>query len=174
MDDGKSTLIGRLLHDTRQIYQDQLSTLQSDSKRIGTQGEKLDLALLVDGLAAEREQGITIDVAYRYFQQKNANLLLRTPGHEQYTRNMATGASTCSLSILLIDARKGVQEQTRRHSFISTLLGIRHLIVAVNKMDLVDYSEAILKNKTRLPKVCDGIACGFKGMVCTYLCPRWR
>ncbi|EPK8022179.1 sulfate adenylyltransferase subunit CysN [Providencia rettgeri] len=142
VDDGKSTLIGRLLHDTRQIYQDQLSTLQSDSKRIGTQGEKLDLALLVDGLAAEREQGITIDVAYRYFStEKRKFIIADTPGHEQYTRNMATGASTCSLSILLIDARKGVQEQTRRHSFISTLFGIRHLIVAVNKMDLVDYSE---------------------------------
>ncbi|EKT54053.1 sulfate adenylyltransferase subunit CysN [Providencia sneebia] len=144
VDDGKSTLIGRLLHDTRQIYEDQLSTLQNDSKRIGTQGEKLDLALLVDGLAAEREQGITIDVAYRYFStQKRKFIIADTPGHEQYTRNMATGASTCSLSILLIDARKGVQEQTRRHSFISTLLGIRHLIVAVNKMDLVNYSEAI-------------------------------
>lgn len=146
VDDGKSTLIGRLLHDTRQIYQDQLSTLQNDSKRIGTQGEKLDLALLVDGLAAEREQGITIDVAYRYFStQKRKFIIADTPGHEQYTRNMATGASTCSLSILLIDARKGVQEQTRRHSFISTLLGIRHLIVAVNKMDLVDYSEEVFE-----------------------------
>lgn len=144
VDDGKSTLIGRLLHDTRQIYQDQLTTLQSDSKRMGTQGEKLDLALLVDGLAAEREQGITIDVAYRYFStEKRKFIIADTPGHEQYTRNMATGASTCSLSILLIDARKGVQEQTRRHSFISTLLGIRHLIVAVNKMDLVEYSEAV-------------------------------
>lgn len=144
VDDGKSTLIGRLLHDTRQIYQDQLSILQSDSKRIGTQGEKLDLALLVDGLAAEREQGITIDVAYRYFStEKRKFIIADTPGHEQYTRNMATGASTCSLSILLIDARKGVQEQTRRHSFISTLLGIRHLIVAVNKMDLMDYSQDV-------------------------------
>ena len=144
VDDGKSTLIGRLLHDTRQIYQDQLSVLQSDSKRIGTQGEKLDLALLVDGLAAEREQGITIDVAYRYFStEKRKFIIADTPGHEQYTRNMATGASTCSLSILLIDARKGVQEQTRRHSFISTLLGIRHLIVAVNKMDLMDYSQDV-------------------------------
>lgn len=146
VDDGKSTLIGRLLHDTRQIYEDQLSVLQSDSKRMGTQGEKLDLALLVDGLAAEREQGITIDVAYRYFStQKRKFIIADTPGHEQYTRNMATGASTCSLSILLIDARKGVQEQTRRHSFISTLLGIRHLIVAVNKMDLVDYSETVFE-----------------------------
>lgn len=146
VDDGKSTLIGRLLHDTRQIYEDQLSVLQTDSKRIGTQGEKLDLALLVDGLAAEREQGITIDVAYRYFStQKRKFIIADTPGHEQYTRNMATGASTCSLSILLIDARKGVQEQTRRHSFISTLLGIRHLIVAVNKMDLVEYSETVFE-----------------------------
>ncbi|WBM60072.1 sulfate adenylyltransferase subunit CysN [Providencia sp. PROV188] len=144
VDDGKSTLIGRLLHDTQQIYQDQLSVLQSDSKRIGTQGEKLDLALLVDGLAAEREQGITIDVAYRYFStEKRKFIIADTPGHEQYTRNMATGASTCSLSILLIDARKGIQEQTRRHSFISTLLGIRHLIVAVNKMDLVDYCQSV-------------------------------
>ncbi|EMN4131319.1 sulfate adenylyltransferase subunit CysN [Providencia vermicola] len=146
VDDGKSTLIGRLLHDTRQIYEDQLSVLQNDSKRIGTQGEKLDLALLVDGLAAEREQGITIDVAYRYFStQKRKFIIADTPGHEQYTRNMATGASTCSLSILLIDARKGVQEQTRRHSFISTLLGIRHLVVAVNKMDLMDYSESVFE-----------------------------
>lgn len=144
VDDGKSTLIGRLLHDTRQIYEDQLSTLQNESKKIGTQGEKLDLALLVDGLAAEREQGITIDVAYRYFStSKRKFIIADTPGHAQYTRNMATGASTSSLSILLIDARKGVQEQTRRHSFISTLLGIRHLIVAINKMDLVDYQQAI-------------------------------
>ncbi|WP_460409163.1 GTP-binding protein, partial [Proteus sp. MB838] len=140
VDDGKSTLIGRLLHDTRQIYEDQLSTLQNESKKIGTQGEKLDLALLVDGLAAEREQGITIDVAYRYFSTaKRKFIIADTPGHAQYTRNMATGASTSTLSILLIDARKGVQEQTRRHSFISTLLGIRHLVVAINKMDLLDY-----------------------------------
>ncbi len=146
VDDGKSTLIGRLLHDTKQIYSDQLSALQSDSKRIGTQGEKLDLALLVDGLAAEREQGITIDVAYRYFStEKRKFIIADTPGHEQYTRNMATGASTSQLSILLIDARKGVQEQTRRHSFISTLLGIRHLIVAVNKMDLVEYQRTVFE-----------------------------
>lgn len=142
VDDGKSTLIGRLLHDTRQIYEDQLSSLHNDSKRHGTQGEKLDLALLVDGLQAEREQGITIDVAYRYFStEKRKFIIADTPGHEQYTRNMATGASTCDLAILLIDARKGVLDQTRRHSFISTLLGIRHLIVAVNKMDLMEYSE---------------------------------
>ncbi|EST58025.1 sulfate adenylyltransferase subunit 1 [Proteus hauseri ZMd44] len=150
VDDGKSTLIGRLLHDTRQIYEDQLSTLQNESKKIGTQGEKLDLALLVDGLAAEREQGITIDVAYRYFStSKRKFIIADTPGHAQYTRNMATGASTSSLSILLIDARKGVQEQTRRHSFISTLLGIRHLIVAINKMDLVDYQQAIFDSIQR-------------------------
>lgn len=142
VDDGKSTLIGRLLHDTRQIYEDQLSSLHNDSKRHGTQGEKLDLALLVDGLQAEREQGITIDVAYRYFStEKRKFIIADTPGHEQYTRNMATGASTCELAILLIDARKGVLDQTRRHSFISTLLGIKHLVVAINKMDLVGYSE---------------------------------
>ncbi|MFP1726387.1 sulfate adenylyltransferase subunit CysN [Lonsdalea quercina] len=146
VDDGKSTLIGRLLHDTRQIYEDQLSTLHNDSKRLGTQGEKLDLALLVDGLQAEREQGITIDVAYRYFStEKRKFIIADTPGHEQYTRNMATGASTCELAILLIDARKGVLDQTRRHSFIATLLGIRHLVVAVNKMDLVDYQQSVFE-----------------------------
>jgi len=149
VDDGKSTLIGRLLHDTRQIYEDQLSTLHSDSQRIGTQGDKLDLALLVDGLQAEREQGITIDVAYRYFStEKRKFIIADTPGHEQYTRNMATGASTCSLAILLIDARKGVLDQTRRHSFIATLLGIRHLVVAVNKMDLVDYQQSVFDQFT--------------------------
>lgn len=147
VDDGKSTLIGRLLHDTRQIYEDQLSSLQNDSKRHGTQGEKLDLALLVDGLQAEREQGITIDVAYRYFStEKRKFIIADTPGHEQYTRNMATGASTCDLSILLIDARKGVLDQTRRHSYISTLLGIKHLVVAINKMDLVDFQEQIFED----------------------------
>ncbi|MFT8797645.1 sulfate adenylyltransferase subunit CysN [Zymomonas mobilis] len=146
VDDGKSTLIGRLLHDTRQIYEDQLSSLHNDSKRHGTQGEKLDLALLVDGLQAEREQGITIDVAYRYFStEKRKFIIADTPGHEQYTRNMATGASTCDLAVLLIDARKGVLAQTRRHSFIATLLGIKHLVVAVNKMDLVEYSEATFR-----------------------------
>ncbi|GAB7214593.1 sulfate adenylyltransferase subunit CysN [Dickeya oryzae] len=150
VDDGKSTLIGRLLHDTRQIYEDQLSTLHNDSKRLGTQGEKLDLALLVDGLQAEREQGITIDVAYRYFStEKRKFIIADTPGHEQYTRNMATGASTCELAILLIDARKGVLDQTRRHSFIATLLGIRHLVVAVNKMDLVDYQQAVFEQFKR-------------------------
>jgi sulfate adenylyltransferase subunit 1 len=146
VDDGKSTLIGRLLHDTRQIYEDQLSSLHNDSKRHGTQGEKLDLALLVDGLQAEREQGITIDVAYRYFStEKRKFIIADTPGHEQYTRNMATGASTCDLAILLIDARKGVLDQTRRHSFISTLLGIKHLVVAINKMDLVEYKQEMFE-----------------------------
>ncbi|WP_130831403.1 sulfate adenylyltransferase subunit CysN [[Erwinia] mediterraneensis] len=146
VDDGKSTLIGRLLHDTRQIYEDQLSSLHNDSKRHGTQGEKLDLALLVDGLQAEREQGITIDVAYRYFStEKRKFIIADTPGHEQYTRNMATGASTCDLAILLIDARKGVLDQTRRHSFISTLLGIKHLVVAINKMDLVEYRQEVFE-----------------------------
>lgn len=142
VDDGKSTLIGRLLHDTQQIYEDQLAAVHSDSQRVGTTGEKPDLALLVDGLQAEREQGITIDVAYRYFStEKRKFIIADTPGHEQYTRNMATGASTCDLAVILIDARKGVLDQTRRHSFIANLLGLKHFVVAVNKMDLVDYSQ---------------------------------
>lgn len=144
VDDGKSTLIGRLLHDSKMIYEDQLAAIQKDSVKSGTTGGKLDLALLVDGLQAEREQGITIDVAYRYFSTaKRKFIIADTPGHEQYTRNMATGASTCDLAIILIDARHGVQTQTRRHSFITSLLGIRHIIVAINKMDLVDYSETV-------------------------------
>lgn len=142
VDDGKSTLIGRLLHDSKMIYEDQLAAIQKDSQKVGTTGDKIDLALLVDGLQAEREQGITIDVAYRYFStSKRKFIIADTPGHEQYTRNMATGASTCDLAVILIDARHGVQVQTRRHSFITSLLGIRHIVVAVNKMDLVDYSE---------------------------------
>ncbi|VFP82239.1 sulfate adenylyltransferase subunit CysN [Candidatus Erwinia haradaeae] len=142
VDDGKSTLIGRLLHDTKQIYEDQLSTLCHDSKRHGTQGDQIDLALLVDGLQAEREQGITIDVAYRYFSTYRRKFIIAdAPGHEQYTRNMATGASTCDLAILLIDSRKGLLNQTRRHSLITTLLGIKYLIVTINKMDLVNYSQ---------------------------------
>lgn len=142
VDDGKSTLIGRLLHDSKMIYEDQLAAIQNDSKKVGTTGEEVDLALLVDGLQAEREQGITIDVAYRYFSTARRKFIIAdTPGHEQYTRNMATGASTCDLAIILIDARHGVQVQTRRHSFIVSLLGIKHTLVAVNKMDLVDYSE---------------------------------
>jgi sulfate adenylyltransferase subunit 1 len=142
VDDGKSTLIGRLLHDTHQIYEDQLASLEKDSQRVGTTGNKMDLALLVDGLQSEREQGITIDVAYRYFSTvKRKFIIADTPGHEQYTRNMATGASTCDLAIILIDARYGVQDQTRRHSYIASLLGIKQFIVAVNKMDLVDFNE---------------------------------
>lgn len=146
VDDGKSTLIGRLLHDSKMIFEDQLAAITEDSKKVGTQGNKVDLALLVDGLQSEREQGITIDVAYRYFStDKRKFIIADTPGHEQYTRNMATGASTCDLAIILIDARRGVQTQTRRHSFICSLLGIKHLIVAINKMDLVDYSQARYK-----------------------------
>ncbi|GLS26983.1 sulfate adenylyltransferase subunit CysN [Marinibactrum halimedae] len=143
VDDGKSTLIGRLLHDSKMIYEDQLAAVASDTQKHGTTGEKLDLALLVDGLAAEREQGITIDVAYRYFStEKRKFIIADTPGHEQYTRNMATGASTCDLAIILIDARHGVMTQTRRHSYIASLLGIRHIVVAINKMDLVEFNES--------------------------------
>ncbi|MDO9423036.1 MAG: sulfate adenylyltransferase subunit CysN [Methylobacter sp.] len=144
VDDGKSTLIGRLLHDSKMIYEDQLAAVQADSVKSGTTGAgKIDLALLVDGLQAEREQGITIDVAYRYFSTATRKFIIAdTPGHEQYTRNMATGASTCDLAIILIDARYGVQTQTKRHSFIASLLGIHHIVVAINKMDLVEYSEA--------------------------------
>ncbi|WP_086931389.1 sulfate adenylyltransferase subunit CysN [Agarilytica rhodophyticola] len=142
VDDGKSTLIGRLLHDSKMIYEDQLEAVKSDTTKHGTTGEKVDLALLVDGLQAEREQGITIDVAYRYFSTtKRKFIIADTPGHEQYTRNMATGASTCDLAVILIDARYGVQVQTRRHSYIASLLGIKHLVVAINKMDLVDFKE---------------------------------
>ncbi len=142
VDDGKSTLIGRLLFDTKLIFEDQLAALRQDSKRHGTVGAEMDLALLVDGLEAEREQGITIDVAYRFFAtEKRKYIVADTPGHEQYTRNMATGASTADAAVILVDARKGVLTQTRRHSFIASLLGIRHVVVAVNKMDLVDYAQ---------------------------------
>ena len=142
VDDGKSTLIGRLLHDSKMIYEDQLAAIESDSGKHGTTGEKIDLALLVDGLQAEREQGITIDVAYRYFSTaKRKFIIADTPGHEQYTRNMATGASTCDLAVILIDARYGVQTQTRRHSYIASLLGIKHIVVAINKMDLIGFNE---------------------------------
>jgi bifunctional enzyme CysN/CysC len=142
VDDGKSSLIGRLLHESKMIFEDQLTTLEDDSKRIGTRGGELDYALVVDGLAAEREQGITIDVAYRFFStDKRKFIVADTPGHEQYTRNMVTGASTADLAVILIDARKGVLTQTRRHSYLVALLGIRQIVVAVNKMDLVDYSE---------------------------------
>lgn len=150
VDDGKSTLIGRLLYDSKMIFEDQLDALERDSKKQGTQGENIDFALLVDGLAAEREQGITIDVAYRFFStDKRKFIVADTPGHEQYTRNMATGASTADLAILLIDARKGVLTQTRRHSFIASSLGIRKLVLAINKMDLVDYDQAVFEKIER-------------------------
>jgi bifunctional enzyme CysN/CysC len=142
VDDGKSTLIGRLLYDSKMIFEDQLAVLTADSKRIGTQGQNIDFALLVDGLAAEREQGITIDVAYRYFStEKRKFIVADTPGHEQYTRNMVTGASTADLAVILVDARKGVLTQTRRHSYLTQLLGIKHMVLAVNKMDLVDFGQ---------------------------------
>ncbi|MEP0235293.1 sulfate adenylyltransferase subunit CysN [Roseibium sp.] len=142
VDDGKSTLIGRLLFDTKLIFEDQLASLEKDSRKHGTVGEDIDLALLVDGLEAEREQGITIDVAYRFFAtDKRKFIVADTPGHEQYTRNMATGASTADLAVLLVDARHGLMVQTRRHAFIASLLGIRHVVLAVNKIDLVDFSE---------------------------------
>lgn len=143
VDDGKSTLIGRLLYDSKMIFEDQLAALEADSKRIGTQGQNIDFALLVDGLAAEREQGITIDVAYRFFATERRKFIVAdTPGHEQYTRNMVTGASTADLAVILIDARKGVLTQTRRHSYLAHLIGIENLVLAVNKMDLVGYDQA--------------------------------
>jgi bifunctional enzyme CysN/CysC len=143
VDDGKSTLIGRLLYDSKMIFEDQLDALETDSKKVGTQGQEIDFALLVDGLAAEREQGITIDVAYRFFNtEKRKFIVADCPGHEQYTRNMVTGASTADLAVILIDARKGVLVQTRRHTYLCHLLGIRNIVLAVNKMDLVDYSQA--------------------------------
>ena len=143
VDDGKSTLIGRLLYDSKMIFEDQLAALEADSKRVGTQGQNIDFALLVDGLAAEREQGITIDVAYRFFAtDKRKFIVADTPGHEQYTRNMVTGASTADLAVILIDARKGVLTQTRRHSYLAHLIGIRNLVLAVNKMDLIGYDQA--------------------------------
>ncbi|WP_416357389.1 sulfate adenylyltransferase subunit CysN [Aureimonas phyllosphaerae] len=146
VDDGKSTLIGRLLYDTNSVFDDQLDTLKRDSKKFGTTGEDLDFALLVDGLSAEREQGITIDVAYRYFSTgKRAFIIADTPGHEQYTRNMATGASQAELAVILVDARKGILPQTRRHSFITSMVGIKSVIVAINKMDLVDFDEATFR-----------------------------
>jgi bifunctional enzyme CysN/CysC len=142
VDDGKSTLLGRLLYDSKLIFDDHLTALESDSKKFGTQGDVLDLALLVDGLAAEREQGITIDVAYRFFSTENRKFIVAdTPGHEQYTRNMVTGASTADLAVVLVDARKGILTQTRRHSFLAKLVGVRHIVLAVNKMDLVQFSR---------------------------------
>ena len=149
VDDGKSTLIGRLLYDSKMIFEDQLAALEADSKRVGTQGQEIDFALLVDGLAAEREQGITIDVAYRFFTtEKRKFIVADTPGHEQYTRNMVTGASTADLAVILIDARKGVLTQTRRHSFLAHLIGIKHIVLAVNKMDLVGYDKTVFDRIT--------------------------
>jgi len=146
VDDGKSTLIGRLLYDSKMIFEDQLASIEKDSKKSGTTGDKIDLALLVDGLASEREQGITIDVAYRFFStDKRKFIIADTPGHEQYTRNMATGASTADLAIILVDARQGILTQTKRHSYIASLLGIKNLIVAINKMDLVDFSQDVFE-----------------------------
>jgi len=143
VDDGKSTLIGRLLWDSKLIFEDQLAALESDSKKVGTQGGEIDYALLLDGLQAEREQGITIDVAYRFFStDKRKFIVADTPGHEQYTRNMATGASNADVAVMLVDARKGILTQTKRHSYIVSLVGIRNVAVAVNKMDLVDYDQS--------------------------------
>ena len=142
VDDGKSTLIGRLLYESKMLFEDQLAAVEADSRKFGTQGDQIDFALLVDGLAAEREQGITIDVAYRFFStDKRKFIVADTPGHEQYTRNMVTGASTADVAILMVDARKGILTQTRRHSYLTSLIGIRHIVVAINKMDLVDYGE---------------------------------
>ena len=147
VDDGKSTLIGRLLYEQKLIFDDQLSALERDSKKFGTTGDDIDYALLVDGLEAEREQGITIDVAYRYFATARRSFIVAdTPGHEQYTRNMATGASNADLAIVLVDARKGLLTQTHRHSIIVSLLGVRHVVLAVNKIDLVDYDERIFRD----------------------------
>src|SRR5450631_3976905 len=150
VDDGKSSLIGRLLYESKMIFEDQFATLKDDSKRIGTRGGEIDFALLVDGLAAEREQGITIDVAYRFFStEKRKFIVADTPGHEHYTRNMVTGASTADLAVILIDARKGVLAQTRRHSYLVSLLGTRRIVLAVNKMDLVGYSEEVFEDVER-------------------------
>jgi bifunctional enzyme CysN/CysC len=147
VDDGKSTLIGRLLYESKMLFEDQLAAVEADSKKFGTQGDAIDFALLVDGLAAEREQGITIDVAYRFFStDKRKFIVADTPGHEQYTRNMVTGASTADVAILMVDARRGILTQTRRHSYLVSLLGIRHIVVAINKMDLVDYAEKVFRD----------------------------
>ena len=146
VDDGKSTLIGRLLYESNVLLEDQLSALESDSKKHGTQGGELDFALLVDGLSAEREQGITIDVAYRFFAtEKRKFIVADTPGHEQYTRNMITGASTADVAVILIDARKGVLTQTRRHSYLVSLIGIRRVVLAINKLDMVGYSQEVFE-----------------------------
>ena len=165
VDDGKSTLIGRMLYEAQLIFEDQIEALKKDSKKIGTQKQDIDFALLVDGLASEREQGITIDVAYRFFTTDQRKFIVAdTPGHEQYTRNMVTGASTASVAVILIDARKGVLEQTRRHSIICSVLGIKHVVVAINKMDLVDYKEDIF-NKISESYLNFSNQLGFKNVV---------
>ena len=150
VDDGKSTLIGRMLYDAKMVFDDQLAAVEGESKKYGTTGDKIDMALLVDGLQSEREQGITIDVAYRFFAtEKRKFIIADTPGHEQYTRNMVTGASTADVAIILIDARKGILTQTKRHSFIVSLLGIEHVVVAINKMDLVDFSQDVFDETSK-------------------------
>ena len=147
VDDGKSTLIGRLLYESKMLFEDQMEALVADSKKVGTQGGELDFALLVDGLAAEREQGITIDVAYRFFSTDQRKFIVAdTPGHEQYTRNMVTGASTADVAVVMIDARRGVLTQSKRHSYLASLIGIRKIVLAVNKMDLMAYSEKIFND----------------------------
>jgi bifunctional enzyme CysN/CysC len=172
VDDGKSTLIGRVLFESGAVFEDHLATLDRDSKKFGTNGENLDFALLVDGLSAEREQGITIDVAYRYFATRNRSFIVAdTPGHEQYTRNMATGASTADLAVLVVDARKGLLPQTRRHSFIVSMVGVRHVILAVNKMDLVDFDETVFRTieADYLAAVAD---LGFRSIACVPISAR--
>ena len=156
VDDGKSTFIGRLLYESRAVFEDQLRALEADSRRFGTQGSRLDFALLVDGLQAEREQGITIDVAYRFFATERRRFIVAdTPGHEQDTRNMATGASTAELAVILIDARKGVLPQTRRHTRIVAMMGIHHVLLAVNKMDLVGYEQRrVRRHRERVHALC--------------------
>ena len=169
VDDGKSTLIGRLLFDTKQVFEDQLAAV-GDSRKYGTTGEAPDLALLVDGLQAEREQGITIDVAYRYFTtEKRKFIIADTPGHEQYTRNMVTGASTADLAIVLIDARHGLQVQTRRHSYLVHMLGIRHVVVAINKMDAVDYRQEVF-DRIRADYEAFANQLGIEGFSCVPVC----
>ena len=161
VDDGKSTVIGRLLYESKMLFEDQLAAIENDSKKWGTQGGDIDFALLVDGLAAEREQGITIDVAYRFFSTDRRKFIVAdTPGHEQYTRNMITGASTADVAVILIDARKGVLTQTRRHSYLVSLIGIRKVVLAINKMDLVDYSQKVFDK-------IDEVATSFHGRVST-------
>jgi len=166
VDDGKSTLIGRLLYESKLLYEDQLAALAADSKKIGTQGGALDFALLLDGLTAEREQGITIDVAHRFFStDKRKFIVADTPGHEQYTRNMVTGASTADVAVILVDARKGVLTQTKRHSYLVSLLGIRRVVLAINKMDLVEYSKDVFGEIEEVYRAF-GIKIGLQDIIC--------